>query len=66
MRRFYFFFGIAVRNAHIYRLDLSVEKVAYLGQHENAVSAINYAREQSGFVPDLFPPSCRSHEAPRA
>jgi len=40
------------------QLDLSTEKVTYLGQHENSVSAMNYAREQSGFPPFVFfPPS---------
>ncbi|KAG6370400.1 WD40 repeat-like protein [Boletus reticuloceps] len=28
-------------------LDLAAEKVTYLGQHENAVSAVNYVREQN-------------------
>lgn len=40
------FFKILVS---VCRLDLSTEKVTYLGQHENTVSAMNYAREQSAF-----------------
>jgi hypothetical protein len=60
--RFCVVLGTTVRNAYIYRLDLSAEKVTYLGQHENAVSAMNYAREQSGFPFDFFPPSFRQHE----
>ena len=60
--RFFVVFGTTVRNAYIYRLDLSTEKVTYLGQHENAVSAMNYAREQSGFPLDFFPPLFRQRE----
>lgn len=34
----------------IRELDLSTEKVTYLGQHGNAVSAVNYARDQNALI----------------
>lgn len=59
MRGLSFFFALqlygTVGSAYIYRLDLAAEKVTYLGQHENAVSAMNYAREQSAPLIALSP-----------
>lgn len=34
----------------IRELNLSTEKVTYLGQHGNAVSAVNYARDQNALI----------------
>ena len=44
----FFFVGMKSKRTS-YRLDLAAEKMTCLGQHENGVSAINYAREQSVF-----------------
>ncbi|KAF9234727.1 WD40 repeat-like protein [Melanogaster broomeanus] len=40
-------------------LDLSSEKVTYLGQHGNAVSAMNYAREQNVLITGSWDQSLR-------
>jgi len=49
----------------IRELDLSAEKVTYLGQHENAVSAMNYAREQNALITGSWDQSLRFWD-PRA
>ncbi|KAG8217019.1 WD40 repeat-like protein [Butyriboletus roseoflavus] len=47
------------------QLDLAAEKVTYVGQHENAVVAMNYAREQNALITGSWDQSLRFWD-PRA
>ncbi|KAG6369508.1 WD40 repeat-like protein [Boletus reticuloceps] len=47
------------------RIDLTTEKVTFLGQHENAVSAVNYVREQNVLITGSWDQSLRFWD-PRA
>ncbi|KAF8431074.1 WD40 repeat-like protein [Boletus edulis BED1] len=46
-------------------IDLTTEKVTFLGQHENAVSAVNYVREQNLLITGSWDQSLRFWD-PRA